>query len=508
MSRRVTITSTGREGRVHYSDNARAIDGYFEFGGGDVITIVSMGSTEDWARAHAWASADRAAILRFVADEVIRQKAPSCVAEIEDERGVILVRLAAGAKPPPSPSPAQQRRVKAAGFVTRLRDLKAKFAAGAFVAALVVGLLMWFGTNAFTVQPASGVPLNDAARYASNDPAHPGGVAVLIQKTDPHPLRWSGRGGNDTSSISILLVPIDGARPRLIPVARKLTNNQYTLARIIGSDGRTLWFDVAGLYGVRLRDFKLITPQDLQAANPSLDRSWWDDPRGMDVVDSALRIVRADRSAALAVDPTTFAATPTPPVGSNARFARYDATNHLAAGMRIAPNSWLGLHSAEDLAGEYRVGRWVRPVENTDETKTLRRLSRARLGAATNDGARRRIESIAAIKDSDILSAAFLRMDTTSEPIRLPNPDSTLMIHTSAPGLAGTLLVSRVDTDGNFVWSVDTGLDRFRLQRIMPGEDVLAFVGPRLPVPDELSEPFVVLLETRTGKLTVHSLWR
>ncbi|MBL9098183.1 MAG: hypothetical protein JNK07_14730, partial [Alphaproteobacteria bacterium] len=78
---RVTITESGRDGRVEYGEGLHTISGYWEFGGNDVVTIVSMGSREDWQRSHAWAVDRRANILRVVADEVVRQRAPSCTAE-------------------------------------------------------------------------------------------------------------------------------------------------------------------------------------------------------------------------------------------------------------------------------------------------------------------------------------------------------------------------------------------------------------------------------------------
>lgn len=505
MGRKVEITENGRDGGVRYSDGARAIDGYWEFGGGDVITIISMGSADEWRQAQAWASADRAAILRFVADEVIRQRAPSCAAEIDEASGVILLRQIPGAKLPPTPA---QRNAKAAAFVHRFRDLKAKLAGGVLVAALAAGALMWFGAQAVPAQPGSRVPLNEAVRFTSEEPALRDAVAALLRSTDPHGLRWTGRGdANDTSSISLALIPVDGSPPRVIPVAKNLTHNAYDLARIIGSDGRTLWLDVPGLHGVRLRDFKLVGPQQLQVANPALDVSWWEDARGMDIVDGALRILRRDHSAALAIDPDSWRATATAPISSNTRFERREPANHLAAGFRIGRDAWLGLHSEGDLAGDYRTGRWIKPIENAEEAREMRRLVRARLGASA-EGGRRRIDAIAPVGKDVYLAGAFLRMDAASEPLRVENPDSGVMIHTSASGLAGTLVVSRIGVDGAVIWNVDTGLDRFRLQQILPGQDVVAFIGPRLPEPDKLSEPFVILVETKTGKMTSQSLWR
>ena len=55
---------------------------------------------------------------------------------------------------------------------------------------------------------------------------------------------------------------------------------------------------------------------------------------------------------------------------------------------------------------------------------------------------------------------------------------------------------------------VDTGFDRFLLQQILPGDGAWAFVGTAPPVPNVLSEPFVVLVDVGTGAPTRHSLWR
>jgi hypothetical protein len=500
LAGRVTITSEGREGRIRYSEAGRHIDGYYELGAGDLIAIVSMDSREDWTRAHAWAAPRRMEILRFIADEVIRQQAPSCAAEIDDG-GIILIRQPPGAKPPPPGNPARER---AATFVRRLADLRAMLGIVVLAVALLCGGIMWVGARTLTVGPASGVPLNESVRYGDGSS---GGIATLIQKTDPHPPRWSGRGGRDTVSVAVLLIPLDGTAPRLVPAARGLAPGSVSLARIIGSDGRTLWFDAAGLYGVRLRDGDLVTPRELRAANSSLDPTWWDDPRGMDIVDGKLQAMRIDRSAAVLLDPASWRAAPTPPIVSNARFARRSPADHLAAGVITAPGVWLGLHAASEIEGAFRPGRWISPVESAEDARQPRRIYRAEL-EPSSDGARHRIRHIAPVSDTTFLNAAFLRLHEKVEPLRLANPGGALMIHTSEPGLRGTLVVSRVDDRGELVWRVDTALDRFKLQQILPGERTFAFVGTRLPVPDKLSEPLVVLVDTDTGEMKSHSLWR
>lgn len=500
--RSVTILEQGRDGQVRYAQGLHTLEGYWEFGGGDVVTIVSMGTREEWMRDHPWAVDQRAEILRFIADEVMRQRAPTCAAEVDEARGEILLRQpgggAASAHTPPITSPTPQ--VKAEAFVRRYSKLKAMVGLGLLVVALIIGGIYWAGKKVLTVIAVSGIPLNECVRTDRH-------IASLIQTTDPHMVEISGRGGNTTTSVSIVLIPLDGSTPQVVPVASGLNGNSLGLSRIMGSDGHTLWFDAGGLYGVRLRDYELVTPTDLRKANPSLDPAWWEDPRGMDLVNGRLYAMRIDRSAALLVDPATLKATDAKVDPSHNRFRTYSTTDQLAAGLITAPLSWLGLLSPEELTGEFKVGKYIKAVENADDAKQLRRLYTAQLEPAS-DGEYHKILRIAPIADTEYLNAAFLRMESAAEPVRLKDPDGALMIHTSAPGLKGTLIVSRVDAQGKFIWSTDTGLDRFALEQILPGTGAFAFVGTRPPVEGKLSEPLVVLVENRAGKLTSHSLWR
>jgi hypothetical protein len=91
------------------------------------------------------------------------------------------------------------------------------------------------------------------------------------------------------------------------------------------------------------------------------------------------------------------------------------------------------------------------------------------------------------------------------------DPDSVLMLHTSGDGVSAqsTLLIARVELQsGRLLWSTDTGLDRFKLEQILPGERRTAFVGTRPPVPNKVSEPLIVILDHATGELAKHSLWK
>lgn len=99
MMRSVTIIEQGREGRVRYAEPIGSLEGYLEFGGNNVVAIVNMGSREDRTRSHPWAVEQWAEVLRFIADEVIRQRAPSFTAVIDEQRGEILFRKTAVGAP-------------------------------------------------------------------------------------------------------------------------------------------------------------------------------------------------------------------------------------------------------------------------------------------------------------------------------------------------------------------------------------------------------------------------
>ena len=118
------------------------------------------------------------------------------------------------------------------------------------------------------------------------------------------------------------------------------------------------------------------------------------------------------------------------------------------------------------------------------------------------------ILSITPVPGEGFLNAAFVCAGPDADAIRLSGPDGFLMIHTSEPGLKGTLMVARVDTAGQVVWKADTGLDRFLLRQILPDARFMAFAGTRLPMPDKVSEPLLVVIDTQSGAVSSTSLWQ
>ncbi|MEO8589234.1 MAG: hypothetical protein ABI432_07700, partial [Flavobacteriales bacterium] len=287
----------------------------------------------------------------------------------------------------------------------------------------------------------------------------------------------------------------------------ELEGNSFSLAKILGSDGRTLWFNVVGVGGVDQKNLEVVDGDDFRSANPSLDPMWWEDGRGMEM-NGRLRTTSPDHQSAVEFEPGTLKAIPVEVVATPGKWPfPPKPEDFLCAGFFTSPNTWLGLHSTAEVEGEFAPKKFVRRVVRQEDAKQMRRFHRGALDAPVDDRYSR-ILSMESLGNEEYLNAAFLRMDAGSEPLRLGDPDGALLIYTSAPGLNGTAIIARVDTEGRIIWKVDTGIDRFSLSQILPGTNSMAFVGTRPPVPDKVSEPLLVIVENGTGRMVAHSLWQ
>lgn len=445
--RSVTITEQGRSGTVVYREGQGSLSFHWEFGGGDVVAIVQAGDDLAW-RAHPWAVARRAEILRFTADEVVRQKLPNCRAEIDAGSGDILFRQVAPPPPPPKPPDTS--------FVRRLTGLKAMLGIVVLVGALIFGGMWWLKDKLFTIDPGDASPVGLAVRTDRH-------IAMLMSRLDAYTPSLHRDHGQDTYSLSLFIVPLDGSDPKLVPIKSGLSPASYSLAKVIGSDGRAIWFDAAGTGAVDLKTFELLPASELR-----------DPPE-------------PKRTSALPFGPKI--------------------EHQLAAGVFTSPTTWLGLHSTAEAERDYQPGSYVKRVVRADPTKEVRHLYRGTLDAEAYAD-RHRILSMAQVNDAGCINAAFIRMDDLSEPFLLTDPPGALMVFTSDPGLKGTLIAARVDLEGGLPWKSDTGIDRFQLKQILPGATSTAFIGTRPMVPDQVSEPLLVIVEHATGQARTITLWQ
>ncbi len=503
----------GRDGQVTYHEGPRSITGYQEFGGGEVVAIVSMGSAGEWLVQHPWAVDRRAEILDYVAGELIRLRAPTCSAEIDRATGAILFRdkdagVAAGVIRTVTAAPGDGRRVVEddTAWLWRYARLKGRVGVVGLAIALAVGAAWLVKSRVLVVRAVSGVPFGPVLRTDTH-------LASLIDTRQPYTPSLHHDSSTERFTLSLFLVPLDGSPPRLVALKTDLRSGDYPLARVIGTDGHTMWADVNQLVGVNLRSYTRVTEDDVRRANPELDARWIEDTRGMDVVDGRLHMLSDDHRDARAIDPGTLRASAVPPKNIARPLSAPPLSTYMAAGLRVSDTAWLGLQSEADLAGEYRAGKWLRAVESaTDTPREARTLMRGTLDPeASTGGNHRRIVAMTPIATTTYRNASFLRLTETSEPLRLAGPNSLLMLHTSGDGTgaSSTLLVSRVDvTSGQVLWTRDTGLHRFLLQQVLPSERSTVFVGTRPPIPDKLSEPLIVSLDHTSGEITTLSLWR
>ena len=440
------MIESGRSGSVVYREPANSLAFYWEFGGRDTVAIIQVSDAAAWKAQPSWAAGRRMEILGFVADEVIRQRAPDCRPEIDEEAGCILLRE--GGRTPPRPAD------PGTSWVLRYTKLKMKLGLVVLVVSAIAAALFWFKNKVLVIDPGKGVPLGPCMRTDTH-------IATLIQTLEAYTPSLRRDGSKDRFTVSIFLVPLDGSAPKLIPIVNERTSSSYQLAKVLGSDGSTLWFDVNGIGGVDLKTYELLKPSEVR--DPYVPQP-----------------------------ASPFALSP---------------DQYMSAGFFTGTDSWLGLHSAAELEREFAVRKFLRRVVRQDDAKQMRRFHRAELDAPVDDKYYR-ILSMTPIGSEEYLNAAFLRVDDSSEPLRLSDPEGALMIRTSEPGLEGRLIVARVDNDGKIIWKVDTGIARFELLQILPGKDSFAFVGTRPPVPDKLSEPLLVIVQNATGAVTTTSLWQ
>jgi len=70
-------------GYLGYYEGSRAVSFGWELGGNDVVLIFYVGTQSDWSKQYPWAADRQQEIVERVGQEVIRQSAPNCKADID-----------------------------------------------------------------------------------------------------------------------------------------------------------------------------------------------------------------------------------------------------------------------------------------------------------------------------------------------------------------------------------------------------------------------------------------
>lgn len=85
MKPRVTFVSLGRAGTVEYHDQLGTVRLDYEFGGGDCVAFIFLPTEKEWSMHWNRSVDSREAIMTFLAEETIRQKAPNCYYKMSEK---------------------------------------------------------------------------------------------------------------------------------------------------------------------------------------------------------------------------------------------------------------------------------------------------------------------------------------------------------------------------------------------------------------------------------------
>ncbi|HEX5219087.1 MAG TPA: hypothetical protein VFZ59_05920, partial [Verrucomicrobiae bacterium] len=180
-----------------------------------------------------------------------------------------------------------------------------------------------------------------------------------------------------------------------------------------------------------------------------------------------------------------------------------DVKDWLVAGGVFTPTEWFGALGAKDAADRYRAGERLPtdfPVNPKTESRHLYR------GLIKTEDNRSQFPTLERLGTAEYRDAAFIRSGRLKPWLQLAGPDSVLFTYRYAGQLSGSLLLERIDSTGKAHWTTDTGIGTLR--QVLPDTNVLALVGERSPVPNKVSEPILVLVNTVTGATNTVSLWR
>jgi hypothetical protein len=354
----------------------------------------------------------------------------------------------------------------------------------------------------------TGVPLDGSVRA----PDH---VVTLIQTLEWRLPEVPARPERDRYRLSAVLHPLaPGGPPRVLPLREGLPAGDIGKARLLGADATRLWLFGPELMGVDLASDRgdFVTLRELRQANPAL----------ADVLHAGrydfagqLRVLSADGRQAYLLDSATLKATPTPAAAARPTAAQWLAARHaadptaaadwLCSGGLVTTDAWLGVHSAAEVARDFRPGSWLPRDAAVARGRDARRL----YAGDVRPGDRRPVlGDWKPLGGETWFEAGFLREAPLAEapPYRFSEPDGLLLLHRPQGWPAGTWHLTRVNVAGTPLWTADTGLGE--LQQVLPDPRRPAFIGLRPRVPDQLPEPLLFLPDAATGAATTHSLWQ
>src|SRR5690242_19538253 len=91
---KVEISDSGRGGSIYYREGENTITFGWEFALPPALTLIFGTEAKHWEQQYPWAAGRQKEIFEFVAEEVVRQKAPGCGYESEPATGSLTILMA------------------------------------------------------------------------------------------------------------------------------------------------------------------------------------------------------------------------------------------------------------------------------------------------------------------------------------------------------------------------------------------------------------------------------
>jgi hypothetical protein len=364
---------------------------------------------------------------------------------------------------------------------------------------IVVLVLLGAGLAAwqFVSVKTTGSPLGPAVRT----PTH---ILQLIHTVERYLPRLHRPPGNDRFRIDLLAIPIaNPAQQKMFTLLRQQQANAVTpMTKILGAEGDVAWVQALGLFAVNLRTGRIVSEMELRKLNPQLDLFLAS--ARVEFTDRCIA-VSPDGSQAYAFTPETFTATAvaSPPRRSwmDERFADH-LEGSLCSGGLISTNDWIAVVTEKDALNDFKTGFSLPRDFTAGEKDHARQLYRGQVDTNTS---RPRITSSEHLSPTEYRAANFLRAKPGGAILRAGNPQSLFLLHRLGTGLFASFTLTRISLDGQVLWAADTGLGR--LQQVLPGTDSIVLIGERPPVPNQVSEPILVVISVSTGNTQTISLW-
>lgn len=273
----VQVVEDGRAGSILYREPGRELRFWWEFGGGDAVAMISVGTSDEWTRNHPWAGTRRAEIIERVTREVIRQKAPGCVGTLDDRGWITLMPSGPAAGGPGSrgtpsrrgwsdPSAATVSREGGAADSAAARHLavssrKASIVGIAAIVLVALSAIAWLGRSTLQIQ-TTGSPVGRSMRSGST-------IITLMTRLEPYVPSLHRDAGKDRYRVGILLHDVRSDGHRFIELGSGRDASSSVNVKLEAVDGTRVWVQTPPMMLVDLATDRVTSAEELERT-PSL----------------------------------------------------------------------------------------------------------------------------------------------------------------------------------------------------------------------------------------------